>query len=510
MRRGQPWTNSNCGLDASEPSLRLPAAHFATNGLNFLEELGILVVEDHHVQGPGLSLDLHEALAELRNGDQPITIIQDVKQWPNVLDADVQVVQVLLHAGEVHGLEELVRGQGPVSIFICSPEELLQLPLEALRLPALALYSNVRVVGGACQGLFQEQRGNDTNHCEHHQRDIAQEEECIPRTHLLHHRPHAQRPAAAVCHLEHRVQGLDKAAIETVHLQSSFQVSTLVGDVALERLADGQRKAQLQQQQQHHGPAQGPNGGHAAPNQDTKLPEDTHCLHHPQGSRDADQLDDSDASARALSAVGEHGEDEELSGTDEDQDRIEEVHEHQAFEMVIGPLGSQDHHPDQHVNHIDTEEDDFNDVENLGGPGGSLTRDAQVIVQGVPCQLCHGNHEGQVDANDDAHVDVQGPLDEGNDWGLRMRYLAHERLGKAGGAARQGLLRGRIFWLNRRGLLHLPLSQGGEGCAVHLLNVLLLDQLVHELKEDLLLLSKLPVQGLLNPAPLLLPELGLL
>lgn len=52
--------------------------------------------------------------------------------------------------------------------------------------------------------------------------------------------------------------------------------------------------------------------------------------------------------------AGLHGEDEELSGTDEDQDRIEEVHEHQAFEMVIGPLGSQDHHPDQHVNHIDT------------------------------------------------------------------------------------------------------------------------------------------------------------
>ena len=55
-------------------------------------ELGILMLQHHDVQGPGRPFELHDASAELWDGDQPIVSREDVEEGATVTDSDPEVI----------------------------------------------------------------------------------------------------------------------------------------------------------------------------------------------------------------------------------------------------------------------------------------------------------------------------------------------------------------------------------------------------------------------------------
>lgn len=53
------------------------------------QDLGRLALQHNNVQGSSHALELHQAFAELSNGDEAITIIQDFEERPSVTNAHI-------------------------------------------------------------------------------------------------------------------------------------------------------------------------------------------------------------------------------------------------------------------------------------------------------------------------------------------------------------------------------------------------------------------------------------
>lgn len=62
-------------------------AHLTLDVLTFLQDLRVFPMKHVDVQSSCLTLQLHEPLAELSDRDMPITVIQNIKQWPAVLQS---------------------------------------------------------------------------------------------------------------------------------------------------------------------------------------------------------------------------------------------------------------------------------------------------------------------------------------------------------------------------------------------------------------------------------------